>query len=58
VLLENKPGRREYEKSHYGLCKNHLVGLHTEGKDVIGLFISETWGANKGVLNNTVAQKK
>lgn len=32
-------------KSHFGLCKNHLVGLHAEGKDVMGLFILETWGA-------------
>lgn len=44
-------------KSNFGLCKNHLVGLSTEGKDVMGLFILETWGANKGVLNNYLWQK-
>lgn len=27
------------------------MGLCTEGKDIIGLCMFETWGASKGVLN-------
>ena len=36
--------------------KNHLVDLCTEGKDVMGLFILETSGANKGILSNYLWQ--